>query len=146
MWLLKRLTNFKNNDIINYKIREGERKMENNIFRTALAGKYRFEYKGNIGVEDLFDLSEKALNEIYKNLLKQKKDNVDESLFSTANEADKELETKILILQDIATYKKELKEKVQNEEYNRKIDRLIREKQEELMKNASIEELQAMKK
>lgn len=120
--------------------------MENNIFRTALAGKYRFEHKGTIGVEDLFDLSEKALNEIYKNLLKQKKDNVDESLFSTVNEADKELETKILILQDIATYKKELKEKVQNEEYNRKIDRLIREKQEELMKNATIEELQAMKK
>ena len=120
--------------------------MEKNIFRTALAGKYRFEHKGTIGVEDLFDLSEKALNEIYKNLLKQKKDNVDESLFSTTNEADKELETKILILQDIATYKKELKEKVQNEEYNRKIDRLIKEKQEELMKSATIEELQAMKK
>ena len=43
-------------------------------------------------------------------------------------------------------WKKELKEKVQNEEYNRKIDRLIKEKEEELMKNASIEELQAMKK
>lgn len=120
--------------------------MENNIFRTALAGKYRFEYKGSIGVEDLFDLSEKALDEIYKNLLKQKKDNVDESLFGTPDEADKELETKILILQDLATYKKELREKIQNEEYNKKIDRLIREKKEELMKNASIEELQAMKK
>ena len=123
----KRLTNSKNNDIINYKTKEGEE-----IWKIIFL--------------DLFDLSEKALNEIYKNLLKQKKDNVDESLFSTANEADKELETKILILQDIATYKKELKEKVQNEEYNRKIDRLIKEKQEELMKNATIEELQAMKK
>ena len=124
--------------------------MEKNIYREALSKNFRFNYKGNISVEDLFFLNEKALNEIYKNLLKEKKNDAEDSLFETKNEADKELETKIEILKDIASYKKEQKEKVQNEietqKFNKEIDRIIAEKKLENLKNSSIEELEAMKK
>lgn len=89
--------------------------MGKNIYREALSKNFRFNYKGSISVEDLFFLNEKSLNEIYKNLLKEKKNDAEDSLFETKNEADKELETKIEILKDIAAYKKEQKEKVQNE-------------------------------
>lgn len=124
--------------------------MEKNIYREALSKNFRFNYKGSISVEDLFFLNEKALNEIYKNLLKEKKNDVEDSLFENKNEADKELETKIEILKDIAAYKKEQKEKAQNEieaqKFNKEIDRIIAEKKLENLKNSSIEELEAMKK
>lgn len=124
--------------------------MEKNIYREALSKNFRFNYKGSISVEDLFFLNEKSLNEIYKNLLKEKKNDVEDSLFETKNEADKELETKIEILKDIATYKKEQKEKAQNEieaqKFNKEIDKIIAEKKLENLKNSSIEELEAMKK
>lgn len=124
--------------------------MEKNIYREALSKNFRFNYKGSISVEDLFFLNEKSLNEIYKNLLKEKKNDAEDSLFETKNEADKELETKIEILKDIAAYKKEQKEKVQNEietqKFNKEIDRIIAEKKLENLKNSSIEELEAMKK
>lgn len=124
--------------------------MEKNIYREALSKNFRFNYKGSISIEDLFFLNEKSLNEIYKNLLKEKKNDAEDSLFETKNEADKELETKIEILKDIAAYKKEQKEKVQNEietqKFNKEIDRIIAEKKLENLKNSSIEELEAMKK
>ena len=124
--------------------------MEKNIYREALSKNFRFNYKGSISVEDLFFLNEKSLNEIYKNLLKEKKNDAEDSLFETKNEADKELETKIEILKDNAAYKKEQKEKVQNEietqKFNKEIDRIIAEKKLENLKNSSIEELEAMKK
>ena len=124
--------------------------MEENIYREALSKNFRFNYKGSISIEDLFFLNEKSLNEIYKNLLKEKKNDAEDSLFETKNEADKELETKIEILKDIAAYKKEQKEKVQNEietqKFNKEIDRIIAEKKLENLKNSSIEELEAMKK
>lgn len=124
--------------------------MEKNIYREALSKNFRFNYKGSISVEDLFFLNEKSLNEIYKNLLKEKKNDAEDSLFETKNEADKELETKIEILKDIAAYKKEQKEKAQNEietqKFNKEIDKIIAEKKLENLKNSSIEELEAMKK
>ena len=124
--------------------------MEKNIYREALSKNFRFNYKGSISVEDLFFLNENSLNEIYKNLLKEKKNDAEDSLFETKNEADKELETKIEILKDIAAYKKEQKEKAQNEieaqKFNKEIDKIIAEKKLENLKNSSIEELEAMKK
>ena len=39
-----------------------------NIFEQASRSKLRFDYKGNISTEDLWDLDTKKLNVLYKNI------------------------------------------------------------------------------
>ena len=45
-----------------------------NMWIEALKKKYRFEYKGLINVEDLFDLKLEDLDYIYKNLKRNEND------------------------------------------------------------------------
>lgn len=78
------------------------------IFTNASRKKYRFNHKGVITTEDLWDLSLKDLDGIYKALRKQEKvENEEESLLTTKTAADTELSEKIAIVKFIVQTKQE---------------------------------------
>lgn len=122
--------------------------MEKNIYKIALMKKYRFNFKGQISTEDLFGLSLNSLDEIYKDLVKQKKNNVEVSLLNSISKENEEIENKISLIKDIVLLKleeKELREKEVEEKARKNfIKELIREKELDGLKNSSIEDLKKM--
>lgn len=122
------------------------------VFKTASKEKLRFETsKGNLSVEQLWDLNLTTLANIVRNFKKQlKKDNDDELSFldEKATPTDKTLELKFEVVKAIYIDKKEDRDAAQTEaakkEHNQKIMALIAEKQEEGLKGKSIEDLTAM--
>ena len=118
------------------------------MFEFALKNKVRFPYKGLVSVEDLFDLSVRDLDSIFKTLNAQVKKSQEESLLATKTKEDETLAIQIEIVKHIVKTKldeaetakqsRELKEKKQ------KIMEIIAAKQDESLHNASVEELQAM--
>ena len=118
------------------------------MFEIATRTKMRFPFKGLVSVEDLWDLSVRDLDGIFKTLNAQVKKSQEESLLATKTKEDETLATQIEIVKHIVKTKldeaetakqsKELKEKKQ------KLMEMIAEKKDEALRNASVEELQAM--
>ena len=82
-----------------------------NVFERAAMNKYRFPYKGQISVEDLWDLSLPGLDSVFKQLNKLKKANEEESLLEVKSAEDVEVEEDgvvddvcpLLLLQPVTT-------------------------------------------
>ena len=118
------------------------------MFEFALKNKVRFPYKGLVSVEDLFDLSVRDLDSIFKTLNAQVKKSQEESLLATKTKEDETLAIQIEIVKYIVKTKldeaetakqsKELKEKKQ------KLMEMIAEKEDESLRNMSVDELKAM--
>lgn len=119
-----------------------------NIFEYAVRNKVRFPFKGMISVEDMWDLSLTNLDSIYKTLNKQVKQSEEESLLSTKASVDTELEVQITIVKHIVSVKlaeKEAAEKASaKKEQKQKIMSIIESKENEELKNSSIEDLRKM--
>lgn len=117
------------------------------LFKLAAKEKYRFPFRGNISVEDLFDLTTSQLDVVYKELKSKVKESSD-SLLKEVSTEDKELKNKIEIVKTIFEDKKT--EAVQKEqalaEKQRKerIKELIAQKKDQDLVDKSIEELEAM--
>lgn len=79
--------------------------MEKNLFEIATRNRYRFNYKGVMTVEDLWDLSVEALDSIFKTLNRQKKTADEDSLLATKSAADTELTNKIDLVKYIVSVK-----------------------------------------
>ena len=88
--------------------------MSENIFEKATRLNIRFEYKGLIGLEDLWDLSLEALDSIYTKLMASAKRSNEESLLKTRKSEDKLTDLKIEVVKHIFEVKQE-------EEANRKL-------------------------
>lgn len=118
------------------------------LFKVAVKKKYRFNYKGVLTVEDLWDLSVEDLDKIYKSLKSKLKDASEESLLSTTSKEDKELNNKIAIIKVIVTDKLAAKERAQKaalqKQQNQRILEIIADKQDAALKEKSLEELTAM--
>lgn len=130
--------------------------MENNtmndMFIKATREKMRFNFKGVITVEDLWDLSLNNLRIIYTNLKEElNKISTDDDLFEvdavdkkTAKEIDT-LNTGIEIIRYIVKVKKEeaevKKKAAENAALKKKLVSILADKQEEAYKNLSEEEL-----
>lgn len=118
-----------------------------NLFEMATRNKMRFpSTKGELFVEDLWDLSDKDLDVIYKNLKDQEVKSSEESLLDDAN-VDPKLTVAIGIVKHIFTTKrnerleaKELIDKKRNQQLY--IDALSRRKLKDI-DNMSVEELEA---
>lgn len=118
------------------------------MFEFALRNKARFPYKGMISVEDLYDLSARELDSVFKTLNAQVKKSQEESLLATKTKEDETLSVQIEIVKYIfntklaeaeaAKQSRELKEKKQM------LLGLIAEKENEELKNKSADELKAM--
>ncbi len=117
------------------------------LFKLAAKEKYRFPFRGNISVEDLFDLTTSQLDVVYKELKSQVKESSD-SLLKEVSTEDKELKNKIKIVKTI--FEDKMTEAVQKEqalaEKQRKerIKELIAQKKDQDLADKSIEELEAM--
>lgn len=119
-----------------------------NMFEVATRNKMRFPYKGQISVEDMWDLSLLALDSVFKALNSQMKQVKEESLLSTKSKADETLELQIEIVKYIVSVKlaeKEAREKAAEKSVQRqKIMEIMAKKQDESLENASMEDLQKM--
>jgi len=119
-----------------------------NIFEVAIREKFRFEFKGLISVEDLFDFNVRDLDSVFKTLNSQLKQVKEESLLEIKTKQDEELDIKIEIVKYIFELKKEaenqrLKAKEQKEK-RQKIMEILANKEDESYNNMSKEELTKM--
>ena len=118
------------------------------MFEKAVKGKYRFPYKGQIVVEDLYDLPLGSLDTVFKTLNAEVKKTDEESLLQTKSEEDDILATKIEIVKYIFNEKLEEKknrqEAAERKEKKQKIMQIIATKEDEALRNASVEDLQKM--
>lgn len=118
-----------------------------NLFEVATKNHYRFNVRGLISTEDLWDLSQKDLDELYRSLVKKRKESAEDSLFEKKDKADAELENKIQIVKFIFEKKVEDKEKraarTARAEEKRKLLELLAEKQDTALKGLSEDELKA---
>ena len=121
---------------------------EMNIFEYATREALRFPYKGSQSVEDLWQLSVRELDSIYKTLNKQVKQSEEESLLSTKTSVDTELEVQIAIVKHIVSVKlaeKEAAEKASAKKAQKqRIMSIIATKENEAIQNSSIDDLKKM--
>lgn len=119
----------------------------NSIFEFATRNKLRFPYKGSISVEDLWDLSQKQLNEVYKILKKELKlISEEESLMSLGKDDPYiELNIKIEVVKHIFNVKKveaqQREDAVIKAEKKQRILDILAKKQDDSLNNMSEEEL-----
>lgn len=119
-----------------------------NLFELATRKKFRFSStKGALSVEDLWDLSEDDLDNVYKNLNRQQVKSAEESLLNEVK-TNTDLDAAIEIVKYVFTTKRkeaeERKSRANKEALRHKyIDALARKEDAEI-ENMSKEELQAM--
>lgn len=118
------------------------------MFETAVRGKYRFPFKGQVTVEDLWDLSPKDLDSIFKVLNAQSKKANEESLLTSKSAIDVVLDTKIEIVRYIVGVKLAEAERAkiaqESREKKQRLAELIADKQDAELREKSVAELQAM--
>lgn len=119
-----------------------------NIFEVAVRNKLRFPFRGQVSVEDLWDLNVENLDSVYKTLSAQLKTVKEESLLNTKTKEDKELDFQIEIVKYIVKTKLEERE-VQLEAREKKAQKqkvleILSAKKDEALQGKTIEELEAM--
>lgn len=119
-----------------------------NLFEMATRNKLRFpSAKGELSVEDLWDLSDKDLDVVYKNLKDQEVKSSEESLLDDAN-VDPKLTAAIGIVKYIFTTKRNErlaeKERINKKLTQRKYIDALSKKQDEAIEKMSEAELRAM--
>ena len=120
------------------------------LLEVALREKLRFTYRGQLSIEDLWDLRLELLDDLHGKLVKASKEKGEVSLLKKETKEDRELEMRIKIVKHILLIKIEEKEAreqlVLNRKHNEKIDTLIAKKQDEELEKMSLEELKALRK
>ena len=121
---------------------------ETNLFEYATRYALRFNYKGTINVEDLWQLKEEELSAIYSELMKQLQVYSEFSLLEKDNKEKKVLSVKIAIVTYIFNKKQqERKDKIEadkNREQKAKLIALLEEKENEEYRNMTKEELKSL--
>jgi len=117
------------------------------LFETASKMKVRFNYRGVITTEDLWDLDVKALDYIYKQLMVAKKESETESLLEE-KKTNPILEVQIEIVKHIFNVKVEERKaaelQAENAAKKQKILSILARKQDAELENKSAEELEAL--
>lgn len=119
-----------------------------NIFMTATRNKYRFTYHGSLTVEDLWDLSTKDLDNIFKSLNREVKVVNEDSLFDTVEAQDEVLKNKISIVRHIFETKvaeaRANADAMAKKKQRERIMEVLAKKQDESLESRTEEELLAM--
>ena len=118
------------------------------LFEKASKYKLRFNYKGIVSTEDLWDLTLTGLNYIFKDLNAKLKETEDNGLLCETTKANTKLKLKLEIVKHIFLVKKTQMEsnelKVKNAHEKQKLLELISDKENEALKNMTKEELLKM--
>lgn len=119
-----------------------------NMFEYATRNKVRFPFKGQISVEDLWDLRADDLDTVFKTLNRQVKQSKEESLLTTKTAEDTALDIQIAIVKHIFDIKmQEANARLLDKErraQKQKIMAILANKQEQELQNKSVDELQKM--
>ena len=119
-----------------------------NMFEYATRNKVRFPFKGQISVEDLWDLRTDDLDTVFKTLNRQVKQSEEESLLVTKTAEDTALDVQIAIVKYIFDIKmQEANARLLDKErkaQKQKIMAILANKQEQELQNKSVDELQTM--
>lgn len=122
--------------------------MSMNIFEKAAREKTRFNFRGSISVEDLWDLSLTNLDNLYGSITTELERLPKVSLISNDNSQRKELEFKQEIIKYVFETKKaeaEVAEKAkENSAKKQVILDILAKKQNESYENMSVEDLKAL--
>lgn len=122
--------------------------MEKNLFELATRYKYRFPYRGQITIEDLWDLRLADLDSVFKTLNAEVKKASEESLLEPKTEKDEELSNKIEIIKYIVSTKlaeQAAKESEKaNKEKKQKLLAIKARREEAALENISDEQLNKM--
>ena len=117
------------------------------IFETASKMKVRFNYRGVITTEDLWDLDVRALDYIYKQLMVAKKESETESLLEE-KKTNPILEVQIEIVKHIFNVKVEERKaaelQAENAAKKQKILSILARKQDAELESKSAEELEEL--
>ena len=117
------------------------------LFEKASKLKIRFNYRGLITTEDLWDLDVKALDYIYKQLMVAKKESETESLLEE-KKTNPILEVQIEIVKYIFSVKVEERKaaelRAENAAKKQKILAILARKQDAELENKSTEELEKL--
>ncbi len=117
-----------------------------NIFEVAVREKFRFPYKGLVGVEDLWDIPVTELDKVYKELNKAKKTSQEESLLEKKNPQDEIINIKIDIIKHIVAVKQqEAADRLEASEKRKRKQRILEvmaRKEDEELEGKSLEDLQ----
>jgi hypothetical protein len=120
------------------------------MFEKGIRAKLRFNFRGMLSIEDLYDLNVKSLDAIYKDLNSTYKTQKEESLLDVKNKEDEILALKIEIIKYIVKTKleeQEAREKAQeNAAQRQKILKVISEKKDKELYDMPIEDLEKMVK
>lgn len=120
----------------------------NELFITATRKKFRFPYKGQATVEDLWDLSLRDLDTIFKALNAQVKKSNEESLLATKSQEDSILDAKIAIVKHIFQVKQDEAKAAQtaaaNAAQRQRIGEIIAAKEDAALQGKTVEELRQM--
>ena len=120
------------------------------MFEIATRKKFRFPYKGVVSVEDLWDLSVRELDGIFKTLNTKVKQANEESLLTVRSTADTDMQTMIDIIKHIVDVK--LAEQAARElaadkrAKKQRIMEIMSQKQDVDLQNKSMDELEALLK
>lgn len=118
------------------------------LFEKALTGRYRYNYKGLLTTEDLFDLTLKELDSIYIGLSTELKKVENVGLLSVENKDTQTLKNKMEIVQFIFITKKDAIESdrlaKENKAKKQQIMELIEKKRVDSLQNMSEAELQEL--
>lgn len=118
------------------------------MFEIATRTKMRFPFKGMVSVEDLWDLSVRDLDSIFKTLNAQVKKSQEESLLATKTKEDETLAIQIEIVKHIVSVKlaeaEAAKKSKEISAQKQKIMEILAAKKDADLQNKSIDELQAM--
>jgi len=121
-----------------------------NLFKNAVRKKYRFDFRGAITVEDLWDLNVRDLDTVYKKLKQIERQKSEESLLTQANAEDTVLSEKIAIVKEIVEDKlaeqQRAKDAVEKRARNQKIMDIIEKKKDNALESMSVEELEKLLK
>ena len=118
------------------------------IFKIAAKKKYRFSYKGNCTVEDLWDIPLEELDRMYARLRKEQKSQGEDTLLSKESKEDKVLANKIEIIKAVVEDRLKAKERAARaaeiRAQNQRILEIIADKKDADLRNKNMEELEAM--
>lgn len=120
-------------------------------FKNAIKNKFRYPFNGQISTEDLFDLSLKQLDTVYANLNAELEKTKKSSLLAGSTEETekrKALENKLEIVKEIFDDKQKENEAkldaAKEKERKQTIIRIIEEKENDSLKNMSIDDLKKL--